>query len=59
MNLVLLFILVSCSSFGTMVASDEENLVIDELTKKIERLEAQNQEKDTIIQKLTNEKQTL
>ena len=59
MNLVLLFILVSCGSLGAVVASDDGNLVIGELTEKIERLEAQNQEKDAIIQELTKEKQTL
>ena len=52
MNLVLLFILVSCGSLGFVVA----NLLTDELTEKIKRLEAQNQDKDAIIEGMTIER---
>ena len=46
MNLILLlFILFSCDgSLGAVVASDDENLVTDSLTEKIERLETEKQE---------------
>jgi len=48
----LLFILVSCGSLGFVVA----NLLTDELTEKIKRLEAQNQDKDAIIEGMTIER---
>ena len=44
MNLVLLFILVSCGSLGAVMATVDENIVTDELTEKIERLETENQD---------------
>jgi len=55
MNLFLLFILVSCGgSLGAVVGSDDGNLVTNELTEKIRRLESENEEKDAIINQLKN-----
>jgi len=60
MNLVLLFILVSCGGLGAVVATDDGNLSFtDSLTERLERLETENQDKDALIQDLTNERDEL